>query len=77
MLRTESALRLLTLLVPALLLTACSAVLKPSPPNAPTPSVTPPRIPDLPPEARQPKTPALCSPSCSDGLRKRLESLLP
>ena len=72
--KPRSALQLLTLLVPAVLLTACSAVPKSLPPSAPIPSAT---VPPLPLEARQPKTPELCSPTCSEGLRKRLESLLP
>jgi hypothetical protein len=72
--KTESALRLLTLPVLAVLLTACSAAPKSSLPSAPIPSAT---VPPLPLEARQPKTPELCSPTCSEGLRKRLESLLP
>jgi hypothetical protein len=72
--RTESALRRLTLPLLAVLLTACSAVPKSSLPSAPIPPAT---VPPLPSEARQPKTPELCSPTCSEGLRKRLESLLP
>jgi hypothetical protein len=47
---------------------------KSSLPSVPIPSAT---VPPLPSEARQPKTPELCSPTCSEGLRKRLESLLP
>lgn len=35
-----------------------------------------PRVPALPPEARQPQTPAWCVPTCSDGLRRDYERLL-
>lgn len=74
--RPNSALPRLMLLGLALLLTSCGLVPKPSPPNA-LPIVTkPPELPALPREARQPPTPELCSPSCSAGLRRRLESLL-
>ena len=68
--------RKLMLLVPALLLTSCAVGPKPSPPNAPPTVTKPPEIPALPKEARQPATPELCSPTCSAGLRRRLESLL-
>lgn len=67
----------LTLLVPAVLLTGCLGVLKPSPPSAPSaPPVPPPQIPSLPAEARQPPTPELCSPTCSAGLQRLLDSWL-
>ena len=76
--RLKSALPRLLPLALVMLLTACSVVSKPSQPSAPIPPVIQPaQIPALPPEARQPQTPALCSPSCSEGLRKLLDSLLP
>ena len=74
--RLKSVQHKLMLLVPALLLTSCGLVPKPSPPNAPPTVTKPPEIPALPQEARQPATPELCSPTCSAGLRRRLESLL-
>lgn len=53
------------------LLAACQTPSEPSPP-----SVTPERrLPALPPAARQPEPPALCSPSCSAGLMTLRESL--
>ena len=68
----------LLLYVLGTLLTACSVVPRSSPPSAPTPPATqPPQIPALPPEARQPQSPELCSPTCSEGLRRRLQNLLP
>lgn len=76
--KPKPALQLLTLLALGTLLTACSVAPKSSPPSAPIPpAIQPFQIPPLPAEARQPPTPALCSPSCSEGLRKRLQSLLP
>jgi hypothetical protein len=76
--RPKHALPPLTLLALVTLLTACSVAPKSLPPSAPIPPVIqPPQTPPLPAEARQPPTPALCSPSCSEGLRKRLQSLLP
>ena len=76
--RSKHALQLLTLLVLGTLLTACSVAPKSSLPSAPIPpAIQPPQTPPLPAEARQPKTPELCSPSCSEGLRRRLQSLLP
>lgn len=76
--KPKPALQLLTLLVLGTLLTACSVVPKSLPPSAPIqPVIQPPQTPALPAEARQPKTPELCSPTCSEGLRKRLQSLLP
>ena len=74
--RLKSVQHKLMLLVPALLLTSCAVVPKPSPPNAPPTVTKPPELPALPQEARQPPTPELCSPSCSAGLRRRLESWL-
>lgn len=74
--RLKSVQHKLMLLVPALLLTSCAVVPKPSPPNAPPIVTKPPELPVLPQEARQPPTPELCSPTCSDGLRRRLESWL-
>jgi hypothetical protein len=38
--------------------------------------VTPAQVPPLPQQAKQPPAPELCSPTCSDGLRRRLESWL-
>ena len=77
MLKLKSALLKMLLFVPVTLLTACSVVPKSSPPNVPIPPVIQPaQIPALPPEAQQPKTPELCSPTCSEGLRKLLENLL-
>ena len=76
--RPKPALLPLTLLAPVMLLTACSVAPKSSPPSAPIPPVIQlPQTPPLPAEARQPPTPELCSPSCSEGLRRRLQSLLP
>lgn len=76
--RLKSALPRLLPLALVMLLTACSVVSKPSQPSAPIPPVIQPaQTPALPPEARQPPTPALCSPNCSEGLRKLLDSLLP
>lgn len=66
----------LMLLGLAVLLTSCAVVPKPSPPNALPIVMKPPELPALPQEARQPPTPELCLPSCSDGLRRRLESWL-
>lgn len=76
--KPKPVLQPLMLLVPAMLLTACNGVPKPLPPNAPIPPVIQPaQTPPLPAEAKQPPTPELCSPSCSEGLRRRLQSLLP
>jgi len=44
-----------------------------SPPIAP-PSVQPPRRPALPGEARQPKPPSICLPTCSAGVERLLSS---
>ena len=74
--RLKSVQRRLMLLVPALLLTSCASGPKASPPNALPTATKPPEVPALPQEARQPPTPELCSPTCSAGLRRRLESLL-
>ena len=38
--------------------------------------IAPPAIPALPLQARQPQPPAICLPTCSDGLRMLLDSLL-
>jgi hypothetical protein len=76
MLRNRFVRLRLMLPVLAVLLTSCESVPKPLPPNAPPIVTKPPEIPPLPSEARQPKTPELCLPTCSDGLRSRLESWL-
>jgi len=55
------------------LLTACASAPQPLPPPV---VVAPPSIPPLPPEARQPPTPGLCSLTCSQGLSSLLGSLL-
>ena len=76
--RPKPALLPLMLLAPVMLLTACNGVPKPLPPSAPIPpAIQPAQAPVLPAEAKQPPTPELCSPSCSEGLRRRLQSLLP
>ncbi|AJY21546.1 putative gp23 [Burkholderia ambifaria AMMD] len=54
------------LLLPMALLTACASK---SPHSSPTSDV-----PALRPEARQPATPSICSPTCSAGLTKLRES---
>lgn len=59
----------LTLAVLLLLLSACGSMPIASPP------VAPPQVPKLPLAAQQPKPPALCSPTCSQGLTKLRESL--
>ena len=74
MLRNVFGWHKLTLLALVMLLTSCGVVPKPSPPSAVV--IKPPQIPPLPQEAKQPPTPELCSPTCSDGLRRRLESWL-
>lgn len=53
-----------------LLNSGCSSV---SPPSYP-PSVEPPQIPALPAQARQPKTPGYCLPTCSAALEIELDS---
>lgn len=58
------ALMLLPLVV---LLTACGGTLP----------VLPSNVPPLPPAARQEPAPETCSPTCSDGWRRLVESLLP
>jgi len=60
------------LLLPLLLATACASVPPPLPPLV----VPPAAIPSLPAQARQPTTPAECSPTCSDGWKRLVESLL-
>lgn len=66
--RTSSAIALLS----ALLSTGCAT------PSAPTGAgpvvVVPPRLP-LPPEARPPSRPEVCTPTCSAGLRRLLDEL--
>lgn len=69
--RTPRALAL-TLVLLALLLSACSS----TPPSLPPAVVAPPAIPPLPREARQPPVPAWCSPSCYGGLTSIRESWL-
>lgn len=56
-----------TLLPLAALLTACGA----TSPRLPS------SVPPLPPAARQEPPPETCSPTCSDGWRRLVESLLP
>ncbi len=59
----------------ALLLAACSSG---SPPYSPPPVVVKPAaIPALPVQARQPKTPPMCSQTCSEGVSQLLDSWLP
>ena len=53
--------RMLMLLLLALLLPACAS-------NSPTTVSVPAAVPPLPGEARQPKTPSFCYPTCSAGL---------
>ncbi len=60
----------LTLTALALLLTACAASYPPSSP----PSVAPPAVPSLPPQALQPNPPSICSQGCSVGVEKLLSS---
>ena len=57
----------LMLLLLALLLPACAS-------NLPTTASVPAAIPPLPGEARQPKTPYFCYPTCSQGLTRERES---
>ena len=59
--------RMLMLLLLALLLPACASSL-------PTTASVPAAIPPLPGEARQPKTPSFCFPTCSQGLTRERES---
>ena len=59
--------RMLMLLLLALLLPACASSL-------PTTASVPAAIPPLPGEARQPKTPSFCYPTCSQGLTRERES---
>lgn len=59
----------LTVALLTLLISACST----TPALSPAP-VKPARIPQLPQEARQPKAPAWCSPTCSAGLTQRREN---
>ena len=64
--------RLLTAVLPTLLLAACASASRPLPPLA----VPPPAIPPLPLQARQPPPPPICSPTCSAGLTTLRASLL-
>ena len=57
----------LMLLLLALLLPACASSL-------PTTASVPAAVPPLPGEARQPKTPSFCYPTCSQGLTRERES---
>lgn len=68
MLRNYVTRRALPLMLPLLLLTACASK-SPSSSHGPT-------IPPLRPEARQPMTPSICLPTCSDGLTRLRESSL-
>ena len=68
MARKDSTLRAVTLTVLVLLLTACA---QPSIFTAPPPE--PPRTPALPEQARQPKPPSICLPTCSQGLTRLRE----
>jgi hypothetical protein len=61
----------------AALLTSCASAPMPWAPSASPSAMKPAEIPPLPSQARQPVTRELCSPTCSDGLRRRLESWLP
>ncbi len=61
---------MLVMLAPILLASGCST----TQPISPPPSVAPPRIPPLSPEARQPPAPPWCSPTCSHGLMLERES---
>lgn len=65
--RPGASLSLLMLLALGLLLTGCGSLLQ-----VPASSTVPP----LPPQARQPATEAICSPSCSGALSTWLESLM-
>ncbi|KAF1003441.1 MAG: hypothetical protein GAK36_00253 [Pseudomonas sp.] len=64
--------RLLMPMLVGLMLLASGCTTKPA--NSLPPSVVPARIPPLPLEARQPAAPPWCSPTCSTGLSKRIES---
>ena len=59
--------RMTMLLLLALLLPACAS-------NLPTSASAPAAVPPLPGEARQPKTPSFCYPTCSQGLTRERES---
>lgn len=71
MLKTRSIRRTLPALLLTVLLAGCVC-------NTPPPPavVLPPQRPALPPEARQPELPEICSPTCSDGLTRLREQLL-
>ena len=68
--RNGSMRRGLMLAALALLLTACAAS---SPPISPAP-VQAAQMPALPPQARQPQVPSICSPTCSSALTAERES---
>ena len=68
--RKNERLLMLALLAPMLLASGCTTTL----PSSPPPSVAPPRIPPLSPEAKQPPAPLWCSPTCSHGLMLERES---
>lgn len=55
-----------------LLVTGCATAPQPLPPLV----IDPPSIPPLPLQARQPPAPAICLPTCSDGLTRLRDSLL-
>ena len=64
--------RLLMPVLLGLLVSGCATVS----PSLPPPVVQPPAIPTLPMQARQPKSPPICLPTCSAGLtRLRMELL--
>lgn len=66
--------KLALMLLPMLLL--ASGCASKSPPSLPPVVVAAPEIPPLPPQARQPTPPEICSPTCSAGLmRLRMELL--
>ena len=68
--RFDAALQKLMLAACAVFLTGCATTQQDSPASVVQ------RIPPLPAAARQPERPAICLPSCPQGLQKRLESLL-
>ena len=69
MAKSALMLRAAMLLVLAVSAMGCAQT---SPVIAPPPE--PPRIPALPPQARQPAKPSMCSPTCSSGLMKLREN---
>ena len=66
----KERLLMLVLLAPMLLVSGCAT----KAPSSPPPSVAPPRILPLSPEAMQPPAPPWCSPTCSHGLTLERES---